>query len=315
MIEIVDRGSIFHAPTMTNGFAAWPDIAAVNGGLVCTFSGYRRMHVGYDGHVMISYSKTANYWSMPQIFCKRFGADERDPGVCGDPRGGFFVTWFCGEFSLPEYHGQWCQHSNWKQPRKTTLHTPHGCIWYKNAFHMLGVTGKSARIVFGKFDKLGKVEEVGEVPCDRSSDEWHWTEPHVTSLSDTTLIGFIRREPSSKRDWVDHDSVLTIWKTISADGGKTWSEPCEMGIRGGPPHVMIAEHHGQILTYAQREKPYSIRIDNGKGPEIIDDNIAKMDHGYPATCQIGADTFITVYYAARKRKWRTGIFYTMWRIK
>jgi len=140
-------------------------------------------------------------------------------------------------------------------------------------------------------------------------DGFHeFEEPDVIQCPDGTIIAMMRCE----RNRLGKEGEGYLWKSVSKDGGKTWSLPEKTLIWGYPPRLLQLKDGRLLCTYGYRKPPYGIRAclsnDNGKtwdiDHEIVlrDDGLAKGkkawpgDLGYPSTVQLEDGSLFTVYY-------------------
>lgn len=190
----------------------------------------------------------------------------------------------------------------------------------------------------GSFYYLGKAfsmeDESGKFPVDRllsieSADGAHWTqptehampqregtlfcEPHALSLGGGRMLAGLRAQ--------DDKGLFTVYTATGEDGGRTYGAWRQTGIEGSPPHFMRHSGGAVVLTYGRRIPPYGQRArvsyDGGEswGEEIVlRDEGLNWDLGYPATCECGDGSLLTVYYQRRKGARHTGIAYTKWNL-
>ena len=150
-------------------------------------------------------------------------------------------------------------------------------------------------------EKLGEIEGVeynGEKLCS--------AEPYAIELDDGRILAHIRIFNRIH----DERNILTIYQSISSDGGKSWSKP-EMLLdkRGGAPAHIIKHSSGALIsTYGRRIPPYGIRamisFDNGKSWDtdldiysLSEDYPFAADLGYPASVELSDGSILTVFYS------------------
>ena len=134
----------------------------------------------------------------------------------------------------------------------------------------------------------------------RDDKEAYACEPHCICLPDGKIVVHIRVHTEAKTA-----ASLTVYQSVSTDGGKSFSEPKQiLGDCGGAPaHLYLAKNGDLISAYGYREKPYGIRLmisrDNAESWEtdlVLDDEGETHDLGYPATVELSDGRFLTVYY-------------------
>ncbi|MEN8253921.1 MAG: exo-alpha-sialidase [Verrucomicrobiota bacterium] len=120
----------------------------------------------------------------------------------------------------------------------------------------------------------------------------------------------------------------TLYQSISKDGGLTWSDPVDSGMRGSPAQ-MIRLRDGRILcTYGYRLDPGAIlaRISNDGGrtwPGIDQELLIRegfytsfWNWGYPLSVQVSDGSLVSAYYAtgmdgttySAVTRWRTAVY-------
>ena len=87
------------------------------------------------------------------------------------------------------------------------------------------------------------------------------------------------------------------------NGGKTWSEPHNIGVWGLPSHLLRLKDGRLLMSYGHRSKPYGnqarVSADHGKTWSdriIVSGDGAGHDLGYPSTVQIEDGSLVTVWY-------------------
>ena len=108
-----------------------------------------------------------------------------------------------------------------------------------------------------------------------------------------------------------------MFRTFSADRGRTWSDPEPTGICGSPPHLLNADGRF-VLTYGRRVPEYGVYAREVYPDGSISDEELKLfdgvddDLGYPASVMLPDRTILTVYYAKYGGDKKTSILYTKW---
>ena len=131
--------------------------------------------------------------------------------------------------------------------------------------------------------------------------------------ADGTIIVQIRNHNKKPKDTL---------QTESKDGGKTWTEPREIGVTGYPTHLLRLKDGTLLMTYSFRQEPYGIRgktsKDNGKtwSEEFrITEDGASWDLGYPSTVQLPDGSLITVWYEVLQDAPQAVIRQAKWKIE
>lgn len=192
----------------------------------------------------------------------------------------------------------------WGEKKQIPVSCPHGPIKLSNGdiFYI----GKE--MYSGGEEKPGTISayvskpdniEFKKVGDCKKPKEYEWEnfhEPHCVELEGGKILALFRAH-------IDKDPEnFTIYKTFSQDKGKTWTAPEETGICGSPPHLLKLRDGRVILSYGRRMKPfgnYAIIIEKdgtfGK-EEILIDEAADCDIGYPASVQLSNGDIVTVFY-------------------
>lgn len=189
----------------------------------------------------------------------------------------------------------------WSERRPAPLTSPHGPIELPDGtlLHLgkefySGLSIEKDHIYCAKSKNDGKNWEIiGQVPLPDGLTENNLHEPAMLLLPDGTLLGFIR---------VDANNRMTMVKTFSYDGGKTWTKPEKTGYCGAPPHLILTSRGDVLLTYGRRENPFGecVRVSSDGGKTFGEEKYVSYgpngDLGYPATTELADGSFYTVYY-------------------
>jgi len=156
----------------------------------------------------------------------------------------------------------------------------------------------------GKWTRIGKID----VPADKHE---LYDEPHVVELDSGRLLCMVRVDR--------HDPPLTVYRTHSDDGGRTWSPLTPTGIYGGPPHLLRHSSGAIIMSLGYRREPYGQRAyvsyDNGESwrdEYILRDDGIGVDLGYPCTVELEGGELLTVYYQTLVGDKVPSLLYTKW---
>jgi len=96
-----------------------------------------------------------------------------------------------------------------------------------------------------------------------------------------------------------------LWRCESADGGRTWSTPVDLGIHGEPAAACVMDDGRILLVYGYRIAPFGVRarICNAELTDIADaeeivirDDAGQSDCGYPWIAPLGNERYMIVYY-------------------
>lgn len=162
------------------------------------------------------------------------------------------------------------------------------------------ISRRGCRIVCIKVDENGDHEYVSEID---NVDEEGWTgsyEPHVIELPDGRIVVHIRVH-------FKQDPRMTVYQSVSADGGKTFSKPRPILAEGlynrGPAHLLLHSSGALISTYGCRDNPFGIgaviSYDGGETWSeefrLVSDGHSK-DIGYPCSVELENGDILTVYY-------------------
>jgi hypothetical protein len=96
-----------------------------------------------------------------------------------------------------------------------------------------------------------------------------------------------------------------LHQVISADGGRSWSQPAPTPIDGYPAHLLLLPDGRILCTYGHRKPDFSIRavvsgdtLAWGLAPTlVIRAGLPNKDLGYPTTLPCADGRLCTFYYA------------------
>ncbi|MCI5551610.1 MAG: glycoside hydrolase [Clostridiales bacterium] len=352
MAFVCKHGVVCTRPDSEYGYFGWPSAAILGDGrVVVGCSGLRRHHVDPFGKTVLCVG-TPKYGFGECIVGHDSPLDDRDAGVVALGGNSLLVTWFTldtrifrddlmkyspAEFEVmdaamrafPEdakkYVGSWTMRSDdggatFTSPARCPVSSPHG-----------PVVMRDGRLIYlGKLFPEGMDRPFGIVSCAESRDGLHWDvlgevplpenvtngqfhEPHVIELNDGALLCLIRYHYPN--------GGLGIYKSVSRDGGRTWSTPEDMDIHGSPPHLLRHSSGAIVLTYGWRHAPYGqrARISRDDGATWSDEIILRDDGpdgdlGYPCSVELPGGDILTVYYQKRPGESLCSILWTQWRI-
>lgn len=352
MAFVCKHGVVCTRPGSEYGYFGWPSAAILGDGrVVVGCSGLRRHHVDPFGKTVLCVGTPKDGFGEC-IVGHDSPLDDRDAGVVALGGNSLLVTWFTldtrifrddlmkyspAEFEVmdaamrafPEdakkYVGSWTMRSDdggatFTSPARCPVSSPHG-----------PVVMRDGRLIYlGKLFPEGMDRPFGIVSCAESRDGLHWDvlgevplpenvtngqfhEPHVIELNDGALLCLIRYHYPN--------GGLGIYKSVSRDGGRTWSTPEDMGIHGSPPHLLRHSSGAIVLTYGWRHAPYGqrARISRDDGATWSDEIILRDDGpdgdlGYPCSVELPGGDILTVYYQKRPGESLTSILWTQWHI-
>ena len=352
MAFVCKHGVVCTRPGSEYGYFGWPSAAILGDGrVVVGCSGLRRHHVDPFGKTVLCVGTPKDGFGEC-IVGHDSPLDDRDAGVVALGGNSLLVTWFTldtrifrddlmkyspSEFEVmdaamrafPEdakkYVGSWTMRSDdggatFTSPARCPVSSPHG-----------PVVMRDGRLIYlGKLFPEGMDRPFGIVSCAESRDGLHWDvlgevplpenvtngqfhEPHVIELNDGALLCLIRYHYPN--------GGLGIYKSVSRDGGRTWSTPEDMDIHGSPPHLLRHSSGAIVLTYGWRHTPYGqrARISRDDGATWSDEIILRDDGpdgdlGYPCSVELPGGDILTVYYQKRPGESLCSILWTQWHI-
>ena len=352
MAFVCKHGVVCTRPSSEYGYFGWPSAAILGDGrVVVGCSGLRRRHVDPFGKTVLCVGTPKDGFGE-YIVGHDSPLDDRDAGVVALGGNSLLVTWFTldtrifrddlmkyspAEFEVmdaamrafPEdakkYVGSWTMRSDdggatFTSPARCPVSSPHGPI----------VMRDGRLIYLGTLFPEGMDRPFGIVSCAESRDGLHWDvlgevplpenvtngqfhEPHVIELNDGALLCLIRYHYPN--------GDLGIYKSVSRDGGRTWSTPEDMDIHGSPPHLLRHSSGAIVLTYGWRHAPYGqrARISRDDGATWSDEIILRDDGpdgdlGYPCSVELPNGDILTVYYQKRPGESLCSILWTQWSI-
>lgn len=133
-------------------------------------------------------------------------------------------------------------------------------------------------------------------------------EPCITRTDSGKIVLLIRTHKSpSGEEYPDEAGTkrARLWRCESADGGRTWTEPVDLGIHGEPAATCRMDDGRILVTYGYRMDPFGVRAricnpemtDIAEAEEIIiRDDATRPDCGYPWVAALGNNQYIIVYY-------------------
>jgi hypothetical protein len=306
-------------------YEAFPDICKLaNGDLYCVFyAGYGHVaepNENLPGGGRISYVRSRDgglTWSPPQIAIDT-ERDDRDPSVTQLPDGTLLCNFFQGKgvdrcfVSRSTDNGE-----TWGAP--VTVDPPPGLdtvycsariLRLNDGTLLLPVYGRTKGVknyasgVVRSTDGGRTWADGNLIPDDRSHKYGH-CEPALVLLPDNTVVCHLRP---------------CMCQTESADGGRTWSVPHDLGFRGDAADLLLTS--SGILLSAHRHPGTSLHYSLDLGQTWSDNvQIDKVGGAYPSMVELDDGTILCVYYeegpgssirATRFTATRDGVTFLPW---
>lgn len=360
IIKIGEPKVIMSNPESKHSYFGWPTATRLqNGKIAVVASGFRERHICPFGKTVISYSENdGETYTMPAPVIDTV-LDDRDGGITPFGKSGVIVTSFNNTVDFQKRYSQKYGNAydlayldritpeeekkalgaNFRISNdcgvtfgpifKSPITSPHGpveipdgtLLWIgrtfsKNNTKMGGIDGVQAH----KINPDGSMEFVGAIDnIEYEGKSPLSCEPHAIVLDDGTILAHIRMEEPEI-------GMLTIYQSISEDGGKTWTKPKQIlsHCGGAPPHLFKHSSGLLICTYGFRgepygQKPYGIKAmfstDNGNtwdvGYSLYETEIS-LDLGYPTTVELADKSMITVFYAVNDDKENAVVLQQKW---
>ena len=337
---------------LAHRYHGWPTLARrKNGQLLLVCSGGRESHVCPFGRVELMRSDDGGRsWSWPQTLIDT-AIDDRDAGVLETPTGSLLVTTFTSlAFEQPRYFaradkqqvarwsaardrvpeatrkkmlGEWIIRSSdggqsWSAPSRCGVNSPHGpialsdgCLLYagKELYHSTNRIGAALSVDDGVSWKWS-----GTIPSRPGDDHRQYHELHAVEAAPGKLIAHIRNHnPRHAGETLQSES---------ADGGRTWSTPHEIGVWGLPSHLLKLADGRLLMSYGHRRKPFGnqVRISDDAGatwsePIGLSEDGIGGDLGYPSTVQLDNGHLVTAWYEKMKGSSLAVLRQARWRLR
>ena len=110
-----------------------------------------------------------------------------------------------------------------------------------------------------------------------------------------------------------------LFRTVSEDGGRTWSVPENTGVHGEPAHLCPMENGKILVSIGHREAPFGVRLricdaelSNLAAAEeiVLRDDGGRPNTGYPWATPLGGNRYFIAYYLDPPGG-RSGVFGTI----
>ncbi len=313
MISLQRKYQVICEDAGAGGYEAFPDVVRLqNGDLLCVFyAGYA--HVSHPNEALpkgarvcsVRSTDSGKTWGPPQIVADT-PWDDRDPSICQLADGTVIVNWFTyyagGPSARPgnpnPYKEIWLSRSTdnghtWSEPEliESTANDnwacstpirqmPDGTLTMPIYREFLNPLRTWSAVIFS--------EDNGKTwsdPCMVDPDNDDNDEPDIVRLPDGDLLCIMRTNVG------EH----TMWKSISHDGGKTWSKSEPIGFFGQAPYLLLTLEN--ILLLAHRNPGTSVHysLDFGKTwSENV--QIDTVGGAYPSMVEMPDGRILVVYY-------------------
>lgn len=211
--------------------------------------------------------------------------------------------------------------ATWGEAIPVPVTSPHGPIQHSSGLLLFaGKVNQSKQFRNGElalFESRNQGETWEPVstipfPYGCGSDNLH--EVSLVETKDGNLLAAIRVEGASAK------LPLTIYTTVSKDGGRTWSIPQPTDLNGAPAHLLRLSDGSILMTYSRRSAPCGIRAvistDGGEtwSAEMILSESASGDLGYPSTVELDDHTLVTTFYKRSGSDSKPSVFAVRWRL-
>jgi sialidase-1 len=326
----------------TDRYHGWPTLTRRSDGeLLVVCSGGRESHVCPFGRVeLIRSTDNGVSWTYARTILDG-PIDDRDAGILETSKGTLLATTFTSLAFEPAFHrhvaaaesgkatmppeqlarwqaawrrlpegthkdllGCWMLRSddgglNWSSAYRVPANSPHGPVALSDGRLMyagIGLWDDNRTVGVWVSEDDGKTWPLlAELPVRAGDDPAHYHELHSVEAADGRWIVQIRNHNQT-------DNRETL-QTHSTDGGKSWTEPCSIGVWGLPSHLVRLSDGRLLMSYGHRRPPLGnqarISDDNGatwSDPMILQGDANSGDLGYPSTAEVSPGQLVTVWY-------------------
>lgn len=346
-------------------YFGWPSVVCLESGRILVgASGPRKYHADGLGKTSLFISDdNGAHFSAPMIV-NDSPLDDRDVGLVSLGGERVLMSWFTAATAyridgqipwmtkedheqlvrdsarqtaerIARYQGSWIRVSEdggmtWGEAHRAPVSAPHGPIRLRSGriVYVGAVFGADGREPRGQIAAASSTDDgkswelLGAIPFPKALENCGVCEPHAVERTDGSLLAMIR---------VEGDGIKGLYRSVSTDGGATWSQAVPTGIEGLPAHLLRCSNGAIVLSYGWRSAPYGERArvsyDDGEtwGEEIVlRDDGESWDLGYPSTAECRDGSMLTVYYqepcaVEESKRFRNedikSIQFTKWRIR
>lgn len=306
-----------------DAFLAWPTVGIdAEGTLYIAYSGNRKRHVDPFGkNYLLKSADLGETWQEP-ILVYDSPLDDRDGGLLVLPDGTLLYTTFSSNYfkthldRLVKYYGpsireEWKEHLNIEaEPTSTLLLSKDGgqTFYHQTQLPIDSCHGPILGLD-GTIYYLGNTEDQLALLYSTNGIQWHLKahlfsakvlkgyrlcEPHLINIRPGVFLAMFR----ANNHWRRKRTIFMSW---SRDGGVHWSDPEDTRLKGYPPHLLRLKSGQILLTYANRNWPYTVDIalsGDGEGWQKLGAiyKPKEEDMGYPSTVQLPDGSLYTVFY-------------------
>ncbi|HLJ56726.1 MAG TPA: sialidase family protein [Chthonomonadaceae bacterium] len=277
------------------GYQAFPDICRLRSGeLLCVFyAGYGHISQPNAEHprggrvCAVRSSDDGKTWSAPTVVIDT-ERDDRDPSVCCLPDGALLCNFFTygrfGECDTCVVRSRDGGHT-WSAPE---IVAPSFAT--SSPIRRL----RSGRLLLIVYNVDGGGKRSYPAVCVSDDRGRNWSSPHpIAENSGKTLD---ETDIFERRD----GTLLAVMRQVmcsseSRDGGKSWSEPRDLGFPGHCPYLLQTSDGVLLLGHRLPETSLHYSLDEGRtwqGPVLIDHVIG----AYPSMVPLRDGSILCVYY-------------------
>jgi len=294
------------------GYQAFPDVCRLSSGdLLCVFyAGYA--HISHPSAELplgarvcgIRSSDEGRTWS-PAFVVADTPYDDRDPSVVETTSGEVicnFFTYYHGGPKRPPgkpdaYKEIWLVRSadhgrTWTKPERiaSVADERYGCsspIRQLSDGALLMPVYREMRDPLGCWSGVIRSTDGGRkwsAPCMIDETNPDNDEPDIVELPDKRLMCMMRTNGGK-----------SMWKSVSGDGGRSWSRPETVGFYGQAPYLLLTK--GRVLICSFRGPGTSMRLSMDMG-RTWGGNVRIDDCGgaYPSMLELPDGRVLVVYY-------------------
>lgn len=222
----------------------------------------------------------------------------------------------------------------WEPPVPVAPSSPHGPIELSDGrilyFGNRGYDrkGKTSSLTAAESRDWGKTwKEIGGTTMFTGPDSSesgavsYMGEPHAVEYEPGKILVLLRHQSLPYTPEVTE--LYQMRKTVSEDGGYTWSNPEITPLLGYPPHLLKLSDGRILAAYGYRFPPFGERAclssDGGRTWDteneiVLRDDSPDDDLGYPASLELPGGQLLTVYYQRDKPGEKPCLQLTRWEL-